>query len=264
MPSDSELLRPDLAISVRDLHVRYRTTVDRVPTIKTRLKSVGQRARLVHHVDALKGVSFDVPRGRVFGVIGGNGAGKSTLLRTIAGILPPSEGQVAVRGKAQLLALGLGFNKKLSGRENIFLGGLAAEMTPHEIEEKFEAIADFADIGDFIELPLTTYSSGMFSRLAFSVAVHMDPDILLIDEALSAGDAAFKTKAKAKLESLVGRANTIVVVSHGLGSILELADDCLWIDRGRVMERGAPVDIVKSYTRYVKTGEMPAVVMEDL
>jgi ABC-type polysaccharide/polyol phosphate transport system ATPase subunit len=156
----------------------------------------------------------------------------------------------------------LGFNPQLSGRENVTLGGLASGLSRAEITERFEQIAEFADLGDFIDLPTRTYSSGMHARLAFSVAVHMNPDILLIDEALSAGDAAFKKKARIKMEELMGSARTMLVVSHGLGTIKEICNDAIWLDHGRLMKRGAPDEIVSSYTEFVESGSS-AEVLED-
>jgi ABC-type polysaccharide/polyol phosphate transport system ATPase subunit len=139
----------------------------------------------VKEVHAVQDVSFDVDHGTTIGIIGANGAGKSTLMRTVAGILPPTSGRIEVHGRVStLLALGVGFNPVLSGRENVVLGGLAAGLTRKEIQQRYEQIAEFAELGEFIDMPMRTYSSGMFSRLAFSVAVHMDPDILLVDEAV--------------------------------------------------------------------------------
>jgi ABC-type polysaccharide/polyol phosphate transport system ATPase subunit len=247
----------DLAISVQDLSITYKTQFERVPTMKKAVASyVRREKREFKVVNAVQGVSFDVTHGTVLGVIGHNGAGKSTLLRSIAGILSPTTGRIEVRGKiSTLLALGLGFNPQISGRENVILGGLASGLTRNEIDEKFETIAQFADLGDFIDLPTRTYSSGMQSRLAFSVAVHMDPDILLIDEALSAGDAAFKKKASIKMEELMQSARTMLVVSHGLGTIKEICNDAIWLDHGRMVMRGNPDEVVDSYTKFVDSGD---------
>lgn len=254
----------DLAISVQDLSITYKTQFERVPTVKKALASfVRREKREFKIVEAVKDVSFDLTHGTVLGVIGHNGAGKSTLLRSIAGILAPTEGRIEVRGQiSTLLALGLGFNPQLSGRENVILGGLASGLSRDEINDKFNEIATFADLGDFIDLPTRTYSSGMNSRLAFSVAVHMDPDILLIDEALSAGDAAFKKKARIKMEELMESARTMLVVSHGLGTIKELCNDAIWLDHGRLVSRGKPGEIVDAYTKFVDSGNS-AVVLED-
>lgn len=261
--SDKEVT-DELAISVSDVSVTYRTTFERVPTFKQALVRFGKGERAVKEVEALKGVSFDVTRGTVLGIVGHNGAGKSTLMRTVAGILPPSAGRIEVVGRVStLLALGVGFNPNLTGRENVVLGGLAAGLTREEVRDRYEVIADFAGIGEFIEMPMRTYSSGMFSRLAFSVAVHMEPDILLIDEALSAGDAAFKTKANAKMQELVDNASTMLLVSHALATIKGLCNDAIWLDHGNLMLRGTPDEVVDAYTDSVKV-KQSAAVLEDL
>jgi ABC-type polysaccharide/polyol phosphate transport system ATPase subunit len=252
------------AVTVKDLSVRYRTNYEKTPTLKSALLRAGRRQRAVRVTEALRGVSFSVPHGSVLGVIGANGAGKSTLLRSIAGILPPSSGRVEVHGRVStLLALGVGFNGALSGRENVTLGGLAAGMSFRQIEERYDEVADFADLGDFMDLPMRTYSSGMYGRLAFSVAVHMQPDILLIDEALSAGDAAFKKKCVRKMEELCSQAGTILLVSHGLGTVRDLATDCLWLHKGQIKSHGAPLEVVRDYTKFVDAGES-ASTLEDV
>ena len=197
------------------------------------------------------------------GVIGANGAGKSTIMRAVAGILPPTQGEIEIWGKVStLLALGVGFNSALTGRENVTLGGLAAGLTRDEIREKFDEIADFAELGDFIDMPMKTYSSGMYSRLAFAVAVHMDPDILIIDEALSAGDAHFKKKAGAKMNELVGKARTMLLVSHGLGTIKEMCDEVIWMHKGKLIRRGDADTVIAAYTRFLNVGES-ALSLED-
>ena len=184
------------AINVEDVSVTYRTSFERAPTLRSTMLRLGRRERVVREIEAVRNVSFDVPHGTVLGVVGANGAGKSTLMRTIAGILPPSAGRVEVHGRVStLLALGVGFNRKLSGRENVVLGGLAAGLKREQLAEKYDDIVAFAELEDFMDMPMRTYSSGMYGRLAFSVAVNMDPDILLIDEALSVGDARFRRKS---------------------------------------------------------------------
>ncbi len=258
-------LQPALpAIRVQDLSVVYRTSVDKQPTLQETVKRLGRRQRSVREVQAVSGVSFDVPRGTVVGVVGANGAGKSTLVRSVAGILPPTSGRIEVRGQVStLLALGVGFNARLSGRENVLLGGLAAGLTRELLEERYEQIAEFAELGDFMDLPMSTYSSGMYSRLGFSVAVNMQPDILLIDEALSTGDARFKRKSFAKMTELVSEARTIVLVSHALGSIQELCDSALWLHQGRLLMHAPPRDVVAAYTRFLDVGETPTT-LEDV
>jgi ABC-type polysaccharide/polyol phosphate transport system ATPase subunit len=248
---------------VRDVHITYRTNLQKNPTLKSAIVRLGRRERVVREVKALQGVTFDVPHGKVMGVIGSNGAGKSTLMRTVAGILPPTQGRIEVNGKVStLLALGVGFNSALSGKENVTLGGLAAGLTRAEIKEKYEEITAFAELEDFMDMPMRTYSSGMYSRLAFAVAVHMDPDILIIDEALSAGDAHFKKKASDKMNELVSKARTMLVVSHALGTIKELCDEALWLHQGKLIDRGSPDEMISAYTKFLQVGE-DAITLED-
>ena len=201
-------------------------------------------------IQALNGVSFNVPAGAALGLVGGNGAGKSTLLKTIAGVLKPSDGSVDLWGRPHMLAPGMGFNRKLSGRENVILGGLAAGMSIDEVREKQDDIIEFADIGGFIDLPTTTYSSGMFSRLAFAVATHVNPEILLIDEALSAGDAGFREKAVSKVKEMCNEAQTIVVVSHSSALVSEMATQALWLHQGRVKLVGEVGTVTEAYSAY--------------
>ncbi len=236
----------------------YRTSIDRRPTLQETVKRLGRGQRSVREVQAVTSVSFDVARGTVIGVIGANGAGKSTLVRSVAGILPPTAGRIEVRGSVStLLALGVGFNARLTGRENVLLGGLAAGLSREVLKDRYQQIADFAELGDFMDMPMSTYSSGMYSRLGFSVAVNMQPDILLIDEALSTGDARFKRKSFAKMTELVAQARTIVLVSHALGSIKELCDQALWMHQGRLLLHGGAEEVVAAYTRFLDVGETP-------
>jgi len=253
----------NVAIRIHDVHVTYRANLQTNPTLKNTLVNMGRRKRTVREIQALRGVTFDVRQGQVMGVVGANGAGKSTLMRTVAGILAPTQGRVDIFGRVStLLALGVGFNRALSGKDNVVLGGLAAGLTRREIAEKYEEITAFAELGDFMDLPMKTYSSGMFSRLAFAVAVHMDPDILIIDEALSAGDAHFKKKAQAKMEEVVAQAGTMLVVSHALGVIKEMCDEAVWLHQGRLIRQGEPQEIIDAYTNFLNVGD-DALVLED-
>ena len=251
------------AVRVEDLSITYRTTFERKPTLKQALVRFGRGQRAVKEVQALKNVSFDVLAGTAMGIIGSNGAGKSTLMRAMAGILPPTTGQVEVWGKAStLLALGVGFNKNLSGRENIILGGLASGLSRKEVEERVEEVAEWTELGDFIDMPMRTYSSGMSARVGFSVAVHMKPDILMIDEALSTGDAHFREKANAKMAELRDSARAMFLVSHGLGSIKEMCTEAIWLNKGMLMMHGEPREVVREYMRFVKV-KRSASSMED-
>lgn len=253
-----------LAVKVEHVSVTYRTTFERTPTLKDAVTRLGRGQRAVREVHALKDVSFNVPIGTALGIVGANGAGKSTLIRTLGGILPPTAGRIEVHGRiSALLALGVGFNPNLSGTENVVLGGLANGLTRQQVAERAHDIAEFAEIGDFMDLPIRTYSSGMRSRLAFAVSVHMDPDILMIDEALSAGDAKFKEKAAAKMHELMETSRAMFLVSHALGSIKEMCTAAIWLHKGELMMQGSPEEVVAAYTRFLEVGEN-AFSLEDL
>jgi lipopolysaccharide transport system ATP-binding protein/teichoic acid transport system ATP-binding protein len=251
-------------IRVQDVSVTYRTSLERRPTFRSTVTRMGRGQTIIREVEALKRVSFEVPHGQVLGVVGANGAGKSTLMRTVAGILPPTSGRVEVDGRVStLLALGVGFNKNLTGRDNVVLGGLAAGLSREQLADKYEEIVEFAELDEFMDMPMRTYSSGMYGRLAFSVAVNMEPDILLIDEALSVGDARFRRKSFRKMRQLIREDRTILLVSHALGSIEELCDAAIWIDRGELRMWDAPDAVVEAYTEFLGVKE-DAVTMEDV
>ena len=202
---------------------------------------------------------------QVLGIVGANGAGKSTLVRTIAGILPPTSGRIEVDGRVStLLALGVGFNRKLTGRENVVLGGLAAGLTRDHLADKYEDIVEFAELEEFMDMPMQTYSSGMYGRLGFSVAVNMDPDILLIDEALSVGDARFKRKSFEKMRELCTEDRTIVLVSHSMASIEELCDQAIWMHKGELRMEGEPDEVIDAYTTFLDVKKDTASTMEDV
>jgi teichoic acid transport system ATP-binding protein len=251
-------------IRVEDVSLTYRTSLERSPTLKSTVLKLGRRERVIREVEALKHVSFTVPHGQVLGVVGANGAGKSTLMRVMSGILPPTRGRVEVEGRVStLLALGVGFNRKLTGRENVVLGGLAAGLSREELAEKYEQIVAFAELEDFMDMPMRTYSSGMYGRLGFSVAVNMDPDILIIDEALSVGDARFRKKSFRRMRELCEQDRTVVLVSHALGTIERLCDQAIWMDHGVLRMWDEPEAVVSAYTDFLEVGE-DVVTMEDV
>src|SRR5262249_11782391 len=193
-------------------------------------------------------VSFDVPRGEVFGIIGANGAGKSTLLKILTGVLDASAGTVEIAGRVTaILELGLGFNPEYSGRENIFLSGLLYGMQRNEIENKLDSIIEFSGLREFIERPVKTYSSGMHSRLAFSIATAVDPDVLIIDEALAAGDAMFVQKSLRRIRELCAGGRTVLLVSHGTSILAQLCRDVLWLEAGCIKMIGPALQVVQAY-----------------
>ena len=207
----------------------------------------GRRARY-EEFWALKDVSFEVPTGSTFGVIGHNGSGKSTLLKTLTGILVPDKGSVSVQGRVSaLLELGAGFHPELSGRENVFLNGAILGLKKREIEKRFDDIVEFAGLEQFIDSPVKNYSSGMFVRLGFAVAVNVDPDVLLLDEVLSVGDESFQRKSAERIEQFRRDGRTIVLVSHGLGSMEQLCESAAWLDHGVIKAVGPSADVISEY-----------------
>jgi len=202
----------------------------------------------------LQDVSFSVAKGRAVGLIGRNGAGKSTLLRLIGGIGRPDKGTISVQGRISgLLDLGIGFHPDLTGKENIFISGVIGGLTRREVAERYKSIVEFSELREFIESPLRTYSSGMYMRLAFSIAIHTDPDILLVDEVLAVGDIGFQRKCLARIADFKERGCTIVMVSHDPCLVREFCEDVLWLDRGRIRKFGAASGIVDHYVYEMET-----------
>ncbi len=252
------------AIEVTNLSASYHIRTDKERGLWG-LKALFQHnGSMLREVPALRDVSFDVPRGTVLGIIGRNGAGKSTLLRTLSGILAPKAGRVVVRGRiSPLLSVGLGMHPDLSGRENIRLGCLAFGHTAEQVEELTESIVDFAQLGEYVEFPFKTYSGGMKARLGFAVAAHLDPEILLIDEALTGGDAKFKEKTAEKMFELCGDGRTIVIVTHGLSLVRMMATSAIWMHQGRIVEGGDPDDVVNVYMRYCRIDASSTSLVDD-
>lgn len=234
----------DIAISVQNLVKEYEVYTN---PMDIALEVLTRRKR--HTIfRALDGVSFDVPRGEVLGIIGSNGAGKSTLLKIITGVLEPSAGTVDIKGRVTaILELGLGFNPEYSGRQNIYLSGLLYGMNRAEIDSKIEEIIEFSGLADFIERPVKTYSSGMHSRLAFSIATAVEPDILIIDEALAAGDSTFVQKCLRRIRQLCSGGRTVLLVSHGTGLLAQLCQRVIWMERGRIRMMGPAISVVQAY-----------------
>lgn len=237
----------DVAISVKDLHKHFLIFSRPQDRLKQMIVPKLQRATFLSpkkyykEFAAVSSVSFDIKRGETVGIIGRNGSGKSTLLQLICGTLRPSTGSVIVRGRvAALLELGAGFDPEFTGRENVYMNATILGASRAEIDERFESIAAFADIGEFIEQPVKTYSSGMYIRLAFAVAINVDPDILIIDEALAVGDEAFQRKCFARLEKIQERGGTILFVSHSASSIVQLCTKAILLDAGEMILEGKP------------------------
>src|SRR5207248_5609260 len=205
---------------------------------------------------ALKGVSFAVPQGSTFGVIGRNGSGKSTALKLVAGITKPTTGAVRVRGRiSALIELGAGFHPEISGRENVFINGIMLGLTKREIQERFDEIVDFAELREFIDAPVKTYSSGMYMRLGFAVAIHVNPDVLLVDEVLAVGDEGFTHKCLDKFSEFRRRGKTILLVTHALNLVERFCDEAIWLDAGIARAQGDPKRVVGAYLTKVEEGE---------
>jgi ABC-type polysaccharide/polyol phosphate transport system ATPase subunit len=236
----------DSAISVSGVSKRYRLYHERNQSLKASVLR-GRRARY-EEFWALRDVTLDIPKGKTFGLVGDNGSGKTTLLKCIARILRPDEGDIRSRGKmSTLLELGAGFHPELSGRDNIFLNGSILGLSKRQITQRFDEIVAFAGLEHFIDIPVKNYSSGMYVRLGFSVAINVDPDILLIDEVLAVGDAEFQRKCLEKFDQLQEDGTTIVVVSHGLEAIRNLCDTAAWLDHGRLHRVGPAGEVIDEY-----------------
>jgi ABC-type polysaccharide/polyol phosphate transport system ATPase subunit len=248
------------AIDARDLAKVYRRFLhqNQFKTLKSALLtgSLLSDLRPDQTFTALDDVTFDVPRGSTFGVIGENGSGKSTLLKLLAGITKPTRGTLSVLGRiSALIELGAGFHPEISGRENVAINGIMLGLTRREVNERFDEIVAFAELQDFIDAPVKTYSSGMYMRLGFSVAIHVEPDVLLIDEVLAVGDEAFTRKCLDKISEFRRRGKTIVIVTHALGLVEKICDDVLWLRHGKVADRGDPKRVIDAYLTYVAGGE---------
>lgn len=239
----------EYAIEVKNLRISYKSL--RSYSIKKHF-FVGKRNKPTTF-EALKGVSFQVKKGEILGLVGKNGSGKSTLLKAIAGIFTPDSGTVDLHGHTvSLLAIGVGFQKELSGRENILLSGMLLGFTQEDICSKMDEIIDFAELGEFIEQPIRTYSSGMYSKLSFAITAILETDIILIDEVLSVGDSSFKRKSYQKMKELIGQKNrTVVLVSHDRKAISELCDKIIWINDGQLMQIGNTEDVLQAYDAFM-------------
>ena len=239
----------EIAITVKDLNIFYRGI--KKTSIRASWKKIGNKVEMFH---ALKDISFEVEKGKIIGIIGENGAGKSTLLRTVAKIFSSDSGIVDLHGNTvSLLSIGVGFNKKLTGRENIYLSGLLLGFSKEEILEKENEIIEFSEIGKFIDKPVKTYSSGMYSKLAFAITAILETDIILIDEVLSVGDTHFKDKSYNKMKELISDdQRTVLIVSHSTKTIQELCDEVIWLQNGEIVHKGKTLEIIPLYEKYMK------------
>ena len=241
-----------IAISVKDLVISYRMM--RKMSVQRSILSFTQKDKAANRFVAVKGVSFDVPQGEIVGLIGKNGSGKSTTLRAIAGILSPDSGSIDLHGNTiSLLSIGVGFKPLLTGRENIILSGMLLGFSEKEIAEKTEAIIEFSELGEFIDYPVKTYSSGMYSKLAFSITAILETNIILIDEVLSVGDEKFKKKSYRKMKELINTPDrTVVIVSHSIKTLEELCTTVIWLHDGEIKMVGETKEVLKEYQEFMK------------
>ena len=241
--------KEEMAITVKDLHVYYRD-MNRFSLKKGGLKARGSGKIF----KAIKGVSFEVPKGQILGICGRNGSGKSTMLRAISGIFSADSGSINLHENSiSLLSIGVGFQKQLTGYENIFLSGMLLGYSKEQIEEKVNDIIEFSELGDFVYRPVRSYSSGMYSKLAFSITAILETDIMLIDEVLSVGDIHFKEKSYNKMKELISNdERTVVIVSHNSNTIKELCDKVIWLHDGVIKDQGDPKVIMDKYEAFMR------------
>jgi ABC-type polysaccharide/polyol phosphate transport system ATPase subunit len=233
-------------IRVENLTQRFRVIRERPDTLRELFTKFFRQENNVHEFEAIRNVSFNISKGEMVGIIGRNGSGKSTLLKVISGVYKPSGGLVQVHGTiAPLLELGAGFHHELTGRENIVINGLLMGFSKREMEEREQSIIDFADIGEFIDVPVKQYSSGMYMRLAFAVATEVDPDILAVDEILAVGDTAFRQKCFDRLQRFRAANKTILFVTHSMQQIAEYCDRAILLDKGQLLFDGTPQQAVE-------------------
>lgn len=240
----------EVVISVKDVKIRYRF-LKKISLLKS-MFSLKKFAK-TEYFEAVKGISFDVKRGQILGIVGKNGSGKSTLLRAIAGIFSPDEGSIDLHGHSiSLMSIGVGFNGALTGRENIYLSGTLLGFSREQINEKIDDIIEFSELGKFVDRPVKTYSSGMHSKLAFSITAILETEIMLVDEVLSVGDAKFKKKSYDKMKSLIEDSNrTVIIVSHSTDALQKLCDSILWIHDGEFKMMGKTEEVLPEYIKFM-------------
>lgn len=244
-------LNHDDVVKLEHVSVQYRVPTEHIGTFREYIIRLIQKQVAIRTFNALNNISINVKKGEVFGLIGDNGAGKSTLLKVVARVFRPQKGRVVIRGKvAPLLEMGAGFHPELTGRENIYLNGSLLGHSRGQMEDVFPEIVAFSELGDFIDVPIRSYSSGMYARLGFAVATAYQPEILIVDEILAVGDEAFQKKCNARINQFKEKGTSILYVSHAMETILEICHRVAWLDHGNINLIGAPEDVVKEYRKY--------------
>lgn len=240
----------DPAIKVEDIHIRFNMSKEKVNGIKEYLLKFIKRELLYEEFWALRGVSLEISQGEVFGIVGLNGAGKSTLLKVVAGVLEPTKGKVEIKGNiAPLIELGAGFDMELTARENVYLNGAILGYSKAFLNEKFDEIIEFAEIREFLDVPLKNYSSGMVARIAFAIATIVEPEILIVDEILGVGDFKFQEKCKKRIKKMIEDNVTVIMVSHSIDQIRSMCDRAILLEKGKIIEIGDANEICDLYIK---------------
>ena len=239
----------EIAIEVKDVRIHYKL----MKNFSIQRNLLKRNADKPEIFEAVRGVSFDVEKGEILGVIGKNGSGKSTLLRSIAGVFSPNEGTIDLKNHSvSLLSLGVGFKDSLTGRDNIFLSGMLLGFNESEIKQKEEAIGEFSELGEFIDLPVKTYSSGMYSKLAFAITSNLETDIILVDEVLSVGDEHFQKKSMSRMEELItDKSRTVIIVSHSIETLERLCNRVIWMNDGSIKQMGETKIVLDQYREFM-------------
>lgn len=246
---DTNIPSDDIVIQVKEVSMHFNMAAEKVNSIREYLTKLSQKKLFYEDFIAVNRISFEVKRGEVFGIVGTNGSGKSTLLKMIAGVLTPTSGEVFTKGTiAPLIELGAGFDPELTGRENIYLNGAVLGYSQKFIDEQYESIVSFSEIGEFINIPLKNYSSGMVSRIAFSIATAVKPDILIADEILSVGDFLFQEKCLNRINHMMNEGTTVLFVSHSIEQVRKICDRALWIEKGNLKMIGDVSKVCDAYS----------------
>ncbi|MCM1523283.1 MAG: ABC transporter ATP-binding protein [Ruminococcus sp.] len=248
MNTDNISPERETVITVDNISMKFNMSKEKIDSLKEYFIKVMKKELMYKEFTALNSISFEVKKGEVLGLVGLNGSGKSTLLKIIAGVMKPTEGKVTVKGSvAPLIEVGAGFNGNLSGRENIFLNGYLLGFSKEYINEHIEEIIDFAELGEFIDVPVKNYSSGMKSRLGFAIATAVKPQILIVDEVLAVGDFKFQQKCHDRIEQMMSDNTTVLFVSHSIDQVKSLCTRCIWLEKGRMVEDGECMEICRKY-----------------